>query len=77
MKTKISRREFNLTLATGTLGLMAGCSIKNRFDIIIRNGLVIDGSGGPAYKKDIGIIGDKISAIDDLKRATADIIIRG
>jgi len=77
MKTKISRREFNLTLAAGTLGLMAGCSIKNRFDIIIRNGLVIDGSGGPAYKKDIGIMGDRITAIDDLERATADIILEG
>jgi len=77
MKTKISRREFNLTLAAGTLGLMTGCSINNRFDIIIKNGLIIDGSGGPAYKKDIGITGDKIIAIDDLKRATADLIIDG
>ena len=77
MKTKISRREFNLTLAAGTLGLMAGCSINNKFDIIIRNGLIIDGSGTPGYKKDVGIIGDKIAAINDLKRATADIVIDG
>lgn len=77
MKTKISRREFNLTLAAGTLGLMAGCSIRNRFDIIIKNGLVYDGTGTPAYQKDIGIIGDKISAIDDLQRATADMVIAG
>ena len=77
MKTKISRREFNLTLAAGTLGLMTGCSINNKFDIIIRNGLVIDGSGTPGYKKDVGIIGDKITAINDLKRATADVVIDG
>jgi N-acyl-D-amino-acid deacylase len=77
MKAKISRREFNVTLAAGTLGLMAGCSIRNKFDIIIQNGLIIDGSGSLAYQKDIGIIGDKISAIDDLKRATADLIIDG
>ncbi len=77
MKTKISRREFNITLAAGTLGLMAGCSINNKFDIIIRNGLVIDGSGTPGYKKDVGIIGDKIAAINDLKRATADVVIDG
>ncbi len=77
MKTKISRREFNLTIAAGTLGLIAGCSINNKFDIIIKNGLIIDGSGAPAYKKDIGLIGNKIIAIDDLKNSTADIIIDG
>jgi len=77
MKTKISRREFNLTLAAGTLGLMAGCSINNKFDIVIKNGLIIDGSGGPAYKKDIGIIGNTIAAIDDLKSSTADMMIDG
>ena len=77
MKAKISRREFNVTLAAGTLGLMAGCSINNKFDIIIRNGLIIDGSGTGGYKKDIGIAGDKIVAIDDLKNATADLIIDG
>jgi N-acyl-D-amino-acid deacylase len=77
MKAKISRREFNVTLAAGTLGLMAGCSLRNKFDIIIQNGLIIDGSGSPAYQMDIGIIGDRISAIDDLKRATADLIIDG
>jgi N-acyl-D-amino-acid deacylase len=77
MKAKISRREFNVTLAAGTLGLMAGCSLKNKFDILIKNGRIIDGSGAGAYKKDIGIIGDKIIAIDDLKSSTADLVIDG
>ena len=75
MKTKISRREFNLTVAAGTLGLITGCSTVNRFDIIIKNGLIIDGSGARAFQKDIGLIGDKIVAIDDLKNSTADVII--
>lgn len=75
MKAKISRREFNLTLAAGTLGLVAGCSIKNKFDIIIKNGLIIDGSGGPAYNNDIGIVGNAIVAIDDLKSSTANMMI--
>ena len=77
MKEKISRREFNLTIAAGTLGLMAGCTINNKFDIIIKNGMIIDGSGAGGTKNDIGIIGDKIIAIDDLKSSTADIIIDG
>ena len=77
MKAKISRREFNLTIAAGTLGLMTGCSIKSKFDIIIKNGMIIDGSGAGGSKKDIGLIGDKIIAIDDLKSSTADIVIDG
>ena len=75
MKTQISRREFSLTVAAGTLGLITGCRINSRFDILIKNGLIIDGSGAQAFKKDIGIIGDKIVAIDDLKSSTADVII--
>ena len=75
MKTTISRREFSLTVAAGTLGLITGCSTTNRFDILIKNGLIIDGSGAQSLKNDIGIIGNKIVAIDDLKNSTADVII--
>ena len=41
------------------------------FDLLVRNGLVIDGSGAPARKADIGVIGDRIVAIDQLGAATA------
>jgi N-acyl-D-amino-acid deacylase len=75
MKSSINRREFSLTLAAGTLGLVTGCGIRNRFDTIIKNGLIIDGSGAPGYKKDIGIIRDRIAAIDDLQHASADLIL--
>ena len=75
MKSRINRREFNLTLAAGTVGLLTGCGIRNRFDMIIRNGLIMDGSGKPGFKKDIGIIGDSIRAIDNLQDASADIVL--
>ena len=55
MKSKISRREFNATMAAGALGLIAGCGLNTRFDIIVQNGLVIDGSGIAGYHKDIGL----------------------
>ncbi len=35
------------------------------YDIIIRAGSVIDGTGAPARQADIGIVGDRITAIDD------------
>jgi N-acyl-D-aspartate/D-glutamate deacylase len=34
-------------------------------DIVIRNGTLIDGSGGPARRADIAIVGDRISAVGD------------
>jgi len=49
--------------------IVFGCSTADRYDIIIRNGQIVDGSGSPAYKGDIGIIADTISGIGDLKNA--------
>ena len=40
-------------------------------DIIIRNGWVIDGTGNPKYKADIGIKGDKISEVGNLTEKSA------
>jgi N-acyl-D-amino-acid deacylase len=45
------------------------------FDIVIRNGRVLDGSGNPYVFTDIGIRGDEIAAIGDLSNATADRVI--
>ena len=41
------------------------------FDVLIRDGLVYDGSGGQARRVDVGIKGDRIAAIGDLKSAKA------
>src|SRR5215475_2662568 len=41
------------------------------FDVIIRGGDVYDGTGGPPAHVDVGITGDRIAAIGDLKAATA------
>ena len=45
------------------------------FDTIIRNGTLIDGSGSPAAHKDVGIVGERIAAIDDLSTANAARVI--
>ncbi len=75
MTHKITRRDFTKTGIFASLGLMTGCSVSNRFDIIIKNGSVLDGTGIPAVKKDVGIKNGKIIAIDDLSQATTDLII--
>ncbi|MDM8002951.1 MAG: D-aminoacylase [Bacteroidota bacterium] len=46
-----------------------GCSSSERYDVLIRNGSIVDGSGSPAFTGDIGIMSDTIAAIGDLKHA--------
>ncbi|HKD15961.1 MAG TPA: D-aminoacylase, partial [Candidatus Angelobacter sp.] len=45
------------------------------FDVIIRNGYIIDGSGNPWYSADIAIQGDRIVAIGRLDNARARRVI--
>lgn len=45
------------------------------FDIIIKNGTIIDGSGQPMYKADIAIKEDKIAEIGELKNEKAELEI--
>ena len=42
-----------------------------RFDLLIRNGRILDGTGSPWYLGDVGITGDRIVAIGRLPRASA------
>jgi len=37
-----------------------------RFDVLITNGRVVDGTGAPWFRADVGIIGDRIAAIGQL-----------
>jgi len=46
-----------------------------KHDILIRHGQVIDGSGNKRFAADIGITGDRISAIGDLSSDTATEVI--
>ena len=41
-----------------------------KYDLLIKNGLVIDGSGRPGYRADVAIKGDRIVQIGKLKNAS-------
>ena len=41
------------------------------FDVIISGGTVYDGTGGPARRADVGIRGDRVAAVGDLRTAKA------
>ena len=45
------------------------------FDAIIKNGLILDGSGTEAYRADVGVQGKTIAAIGDLSAANAGEIV--
>ena len=61
-----------LTLTLTASGILAQ---EETFDILIRNGLVIDGTGNPALRLDVGIRGDSIEAMGNLRDATAARVI--
>src|SRR5262252_819758 len=42
-----------------------------QFDVLIRNGRIVDGSGGPWFRGDVGIVGDRITALGTIGDATA------
>src|SRR5881397_3217663 len=46
-------------------------SAKPQFDVRIINGQVIDGTGRPRFRADVGIRGDAIAAIGDLSHVSA------
>ena len=39
------------------------------FDLLIRGGALVDGTGGPARPADVGIAGDRVVAVGDLAGA--------
>ena len=47
----------------------------NRFDVVIKNGRIVDGTGAPWFRGDIGITGDRISAIGLLEGAAGAVTI--
>jgi N-acyl-D-amino-acid deacylase len=63
----MSTRLPALTLALA----LAGCSSAPSYDIIIRNGTIVDGSGSPGVAGDVAIQGQKIAAVGALGSATA------
>src|SRR3954453_8019069 len=48
---------------------------SDQFDVIIKGGVVYDGSGGEGRKADVAIKGDRIAAIGDFKSASAKAVI--
>lgn len=55
-----------LVLVAAPLGRPSGS-----FDLILEHGRIVDGTGAPWFRADVGIRGDRIAAVGDLSRARA------
>ena len=55
--------------------IYASAGQEQGYDVIIKNGHIIDGSGNPWYAADLGIRGDRIAAIGNLQGAGARQVI--
>jgi N-acyl-D-amino-acid deacylase len=52
------------SLAVLLLGLIPLLAVgQGRYDLVLRNGLIVDGSGGPPYRGDVAIRGDQVARI--------------
>ena len=51
------------------ISTLLSCQKQETFDILIKNGQILDGSGNASYIGDVGINADTIVAIGDLKNA--------
>ena len=69
----LTRRRFLQSAAA--LAVAPAMGWGSDFELLIRGGSVVDGTGGPAFKRDVGIRGGRIAAIGDLRSHTAERII--
>ena len=81
MKKEISRREFIRTSSKAGLFIgLAGTNLlrgssNETFDLIIKNGVVVDGISNTEYRADIGILGEQIKKVGNLQNAKAASVI--
>jgi len=69
----LKRQTFGITLAA--MVLFGGCAAPEKYQVLIKNGQIYDGSGSSSFIGDIGIKGDTIAKIGKLKNAIGNIEI--
>lgn len=70
MAKRVTRRQFIKNGVSATLGLavvpLARYQSAPSFDMVIRGGTLLDGTGGSPWSADLGIVGDSIAAIGSI-----------
>lgn len=67
----------SIALCVVAMALLSGrCrSQPPEFDLVVRGGWVLDGTGSPAMRADVGVRADRITAIGDLASRTSEAVI--
>src|SRR6478672_9544882 len=60
-------------LAATVLAIVTAAQQPRRFDVLLINGRIVDGTGAPWFRGDVGIVGDRIAAMGALGDATAGV----
>jgi N-acyl-D-amino-acid deacylase len=71
-RESLPRREFlarSAAAAAVLAFLPSEVWARPSFDLVVRGGMVLDGTGGPPFRADLGIIGDTIAALGDIDPA--------
>lgn len=69
------KRLAGFVLLLTLFGVLLAAQQPARYDVIIRNGTVYDGSGGPPRRADLALSGDRIARVGDLGDASAPILV--
>lgn len=83
MTTRVTRRRFIEASGLAAAGLATARPVLGylapEFDLVLRGGTVLDGTGGPAQRVDVGVRGDAIVAVGDIaaERARRAIDVSG
>ena len=72
MEITRARPAWIAIICLAVLSWSCGFGGEERYELIIRGGTIYDGLGGPPYVGDLAITGDRIAAVGDLSKATAD-----
>ena len=66
MNLDLNRRKFLRDGATAALGMVVLPTVvwsRTAFDLVIKGGTVVDGTGGQPFQADLGLVGDTITAL--------------
>jgi N-acyl-D-aspartate/D-glutamate deacylase len=69
--TRTATRMRSLLAGAALLACGAAAGAQQPYDLLIRGGRVLDGTGNPWYYADVAIRGDRVVAVGDLKDARA------
>src|SRR5229473_1551369 len=71
----ISTMRFPLALSLVTASVLVVVTVaqqpRRQFDVLLVNGRIVDGTGAPWFRGDVGMVSDRISAIGSLSDAAA------